>query len=306
MSLPTSCPLCTAGSQDQFVVTSHVFGDETHSRAFFRCSNCEVHYQFPPLTPDEEEKFYTAEFESFMESRAGTSGGWQKAEKHVDANETTRIRRMKYLQRIVDESQEILEVGCSSGFMLFPLQKKGKRCVGIEPSGVFSEYVSRNEIPVFHSVDELVNSHSNVQFDLIMHFFVLEHISAPLDFLKLQLSMLKPGGRIVLEIPNVADPLYTVYDIPAFERFYWSVAHPWYFSEKSINFLLSELGQGYEIIRDQRYDLSNHMVWARDGKPGGMGKFTPQLGEELEETYKASLIRNGTCDTLVAVITKNA
>ncbi|MBK6632555.1 MAG: NAD-dependent epimerase/dehydratase family protein [Betaproteobacteria bacterium] len=38
--------------------------------------------------------------------------------------------------------------------------------------------------------------------------------------------------------------------------------------------------------RDQRYDLSNHMVWARDGKPGGMGRFTPQLGAEVEDAYR--------------------
>ena len=138
----------------------------------------------------------------------------------------------------------------------------------------------------------------------VLYFFVLEHIADPLDFLKMQLSLLKPGGKIIFEIPSAADPLYSVYDIPAFERFYWSIAHPWYFNEVSTHCLLKKLGATYNIIREQRYDLSNHLVWARDGKPGGMGRFTDTLGEELEDNYKQALIKAGNCDTLVGIVTK--
>ncbi len=102
-------------------------------------------------------------------------------------------------------------------------------------------------------------------------------------------------------MPNAADPLYSVYDIPAFERFYWSIAHPWYFSDRSLHYLLTRIGHRYEVRHDQRYDLSNHMVWARDGRPGGMGRFTAQLGDELERVYKQELIRVGKCDTLIGL-----
>jgi len=53
--------------------------------------------------------------------------------------------------------------------------------------------------------------------------------------------------------------------------------------------MLDKLDSEYEIILDQRYDLSNHLTWARDGKPGGMGKYTSLLGKELEEEYKIPL-----------------
>ncbi|CAM8663893.1 SmtA SAM-dependent methyltransferases [Oxalobacteraceae bacterium] len=305
MALPDRCPLCSAGQECQSVVTRHVFGDTSAARAFFNCSACDVRYQFPGLTPDEESRFYAAEFEDFMASRSGESGGWLKTENHLLANEPTRIRRMKYLAPYLKESTEILEVGCSSGFMLYPLEEAGQRCTGIEPSGVFSEFVRRRGLPVYQSIAELRHRAPQAKFDLILHFFVLEHIADPAAFLKEQLALLKPGGRVVFEIPNAADPLYSVYDIPAFERFYWSVAHPWYFSEPSLNFLLNQLGEKYEVLRDQRYDLSNHMVWARDGRPGGMGRFTPKLGNEVEESYKRSLIRSGNCDTLVGIIQKS-
>lgn len=305
MALPKKCPLCHAGGERQSVVTPHVYGDnEGRGHAFFHCENCDVRYQYPGLTPEEEARFYAAEFEGFMASRSGSVGGWHKAEEHIIANEPTRQRRMKYLDPHLVKGSSILEVGCSSGFMLFPLTQSGHVCKGIEPSGVFSEFVKNRGLTVYDSLAQLQESEPNALFDVILHFFVLEHIANPIDFLKTQLKLLKPGGKIIFEIPNAADPLYSVYDIPAFERFYWSVAHPWYFSEDSLHYLLKQIALPYEILRDQRYDLSNHMVWARDGKPGGMGRFTETLGSELEDGYKQSLIRSGKCDTLVGVISK--
>jgi SAM-dependent methyltransferase len=290
----------------QNVVTPHVYGGK-QGQAFFRCSACDVVHLYPRLTPEEESRFYAAEFSSFMSSRSGSIGGWEQPERHILANQATQARRMKYLHPYVFRPGKILEIGCSSGFMLYPLVEIGHSCVGIEPSGVFADYVRSRNIECFDNLDNLVQSNSyHSSFDLIMHFFVLEHISYPEDFLRKQLQLLKPGGTVVFEIPNVADPLVTIYDLPEFERFYWSVAHPWYFSETSIEFLLKSLSCDFEIKREQRYDLSNHMIWARDRKPGGMGRFTSIWGETVENLYKQSLIDTGLCDTLVGIIRKSS
>jgi 2-polyprenyl-3-methyl-5-hydroxy-6-metoxy-1,4-benzoquinol methylase len=305
MALPDTCPLCAASSGRQSVVTAHVFGAQGRGHTFFHCATCDVRYQYPGLSPKEESSFYAAEFEDFMASRSGNKGGWHKAEEHIVANESTRQRRMKYLASHLTAGSSLLEIGCSSGFMLFPLAQAGHNCTGIEPSGVFNEFVKNRGLTVYSSLTQLQKAAPKAQFDVILHFFVLEHITDPVAFLNTQLALLKPGGKIIFEIPNAADPLYSIYDVPAFERFYWSVAHPWYFSEDSMHYLLNQLGQSYEILRDQRYDLSNHMVWARDGKQGGMGRFTETLGLELEESYKQALIRIGKCDTLVGIINKD-
>ena len=152
MSLPKKCPLCGAEREKQKVVTSHVYGDKLNSRAFYHCPNCDVRYLHPSLTPEEEAEFYAAEFEGFMAGRSGASGGWQGAENHVLANEPTRIRRNKYLAPYIFEGASVLEVGCSSGFMLFPLIKEGHICIGIEPSGLFSEYVKNQGVVVYPSL----------------------------------------------------------------------------------------------------------------------------------------------------------
>lgn len=306
MALPEKCPLCQSGLEYQSVVTTHVFGNiSNQDRSFFHCEECDVRYQYPSLSRDEEAQFYANEFESFMAGRSGEEGGWHRPEKHIAVNELTRQRRMAYIEPHLNGAAHILEIGCSSGFMLYPLRDSGHICVGIEPSGVFSEYLKYRDIDSYDSLNKLQASKPRERFDLILHFFVLEHIADPVMFFQAQLELLNPGGKIIFEIPNVADPLYTVFDIPAFERFYWSVAHPWYFSENSLRYLLDKIEMPYQINGDQRYDLSNHLIWARDGKPGGMGRFGEVFGQEVDSAYKQALIKSGNCDTLIGIITKN-
>jgi len=305
MAIPHKCPLCKASSHYQNVETTHVYGSSIDvSRAFFHCQYCDVRYQYPRLTKIEEKKFYKAEFENFMSSRSGSSGGWQKAEDHIYANKSTVTRRLKYLKEYIKKPSSILEIGCSSGFMLYPFIKKNYSCEGVEPSGIFSNYVKSKGINIYSSVSDLRNKNPNKKYDFIFHFFVLEHISNPYEFLSDQITLLKKGGKIIFEIPNVADPLYSLYKISAFEKFYWSIAHPWYFSEKSLSFFLDQVGLKYKIIRDQRYDFSNHMIWARDGKPGGTGYFSNKISKSFEKYYKKMLISSGRCDTLIGIISK--
>jgi SAM-dependent methyltransferase len=304
MAIPQECPLCGRPSDEQNVITRHVYGGKP-GQAFFRCERCDVSYLFPRLSPEEEKRFYAAEFSNFMSGRAGTAAGWEEPAKHVQANAWMVSRRMKYLASRLPAKGKVLEVGCSSAFMLYPMVERGLECVGVEPSGVFAEYVRSRGINCYDSVEDLVAAGQYRDgFDLIFHAFVLEHISTPVAFLQQQLDLLKPGGQLIFEIPNSADALLTIYDIPAFERFYWIVAHAWYFSQRALEYLLGTLNLPYEILLDQRYDLSNHLVWARDGRPGGMGRFTPKFGQELEDQYRQALVASGHCDTLVGIITK--
>jgi len=299
------CPLCKFKNKKKIIVANRVYGDKKKRRKFFLCENCEVRYMHPRLTKIQEKKFYKKEFESFMNKRSGTSGGWLNAEKHVKKNYETFQRRIKYLKKYSPKKNkmDICEFGCSSGFMLYPFKKKGHNCFGVEPSGFFKNYLKKNEIQIIE--EENFSKKNNQKFDLITHFFVLEHVSDPINFLNNQLNFLKKGGKIIFEIPNVSDPLHTLYNIDSFEKFYWSIAHPWYFSYKSLQFLLKKLKKPFKILLDQRYDLSNHLTWLMEDKPGGIKKYSKLLGPKLEKKYKDNLYLKKKCDTLVGIITNS-
>jgi 2-polyprenyl-3-methyl-5-hydroxy-6-metoxy-1,4-benzoquinol methylase len=304
MSLPKKCPLCRASSQEQKVQTSHVYGGNGE-HAIFHCQKCSVRYLFPGLSEEKEIELYAKEFESFMSVRSADNAGWEQPERHVQANQSQIDRRMTYLEGLLPAQGKILEVGCSSGFMLYPLKEKGWDCVGIEPSGVFGDYVNSKGIPCFSSLEDFkaTGNHQGT-FDVIMHFFVLEHIRDARGFIQAQLELLKPGGFLVFEMPNANDPLSMIYDLDAYERFIWVISHHWYFDKSSLFYLLNGFDLSSEVRLDQRYDLSNHMVWARDGKPGGMERFTAKLGPQIEIAYKKALVDSGYCDTLIGIVRK--
>lgn len=304
MAIPTSCPLCAAAADQQSVVTNRVYADDG-ARAVFHCGRCDVRYLFPGQSEEEEARFYAKEFESFMAGRAAPGAGWEGPERHIAASEAERRRRMGHLENLIAPGSRVLEFGCSSGFMLYPLADAGHRCVGIEPSGVFSDYVRGRGLPCYRSLDELIAAEgAQASHDLILHYYVLEHVRDPVQLLRRQLALLKPGGKIVFEVPNANDALTTVYDIAAYARFIWVVAHRWYFSEQSLTHAMRAAGGSGEVGLDQRYDLSNHLVWARDGKPGGMGRFTDILGADVENHYRRALIQARRCDTLIGIVTR--
>lgn len=303
MALPTACPLCHQNAARQRVVTSRVYAGEGE-HAVFHCQACDLRYLYPGLSAADEMRFYAKEFESFMAKRSAAGAGWELPDSHVAANESQRVRRMAHLEPFLSRSQDILEIGCSSGFMLYPLRDKGHRCVGVEPSGVFADYVREKGLACFDSFESFKADNADARFDLILHYYVLEHIGDPLAFLKEQFELLRPGGTIVFEVPNARDALSALYDIPEYERFIWVISHRWYFSGQSLRALLARCGGDAQVGFDQRYDLSNHLIWARDGKPGGMGRFAQLLGEDVDRAYRNALVRGGYGDTLIGIIRK--
>jgi SAM-dependent methyltransferase len=305
MGVPQNCPLCNAGNEAQFPVSRHVWGGEP-TQAVFRCESCDIAYVHPRMTEEQYKTFYESEFEDFMARRAGPGGLWHDPEKHVQKNEPERLRRMRTLEKLLPEkSGRILELGSSSGFMLFPMAEMGFDIISVEPSLQFSEFIRSRGITCFNWTEDLLDSDAlGDGFDLIMHFGVLEHVNDPEYFIRQQWDMLRPGGKIMMEAPCADDALLTVYDIPELEKFYWVLAHYWNFSAKSLGQLINKMELKYEIRLDQRYDLSNHLAWAQDRKPGGAGSFTGIFGPEIEEQYKQALIGAGHCDTVVAILTK--
>ena len=294
---PDACRLCQARHSDFEVVGDQVYGGREDQK-FYRCPDCDVAFLFPPPVEAEEAKFYAGEFEKFMEGRAGNARDWTGPEAHIASNQDQVSRRMPHLEAHLGRpGLRLPELGCSSGFMLLPLQERGVEVSGVEPSGLFTRFVRSRNIPVYDSLEQFQErSRDAGDLDLITHFFLLEHMRDPLSFLKQGLDQLKPTGKMFFEVPSRDDPLVTIYDIPAFQKFYWSVAHHWYFNRSSLTFLLDQLQCEYELIPEQRYDLSNHFWWALAGKPGGMGKFSTQFTPELDKSYKESMRRTGHCD----------
>lgn len=304
---PNHCSLCKKEIESIDIVGDFVYGG-TNKQKFYQCSSCDVAFLYPPLSEDDEKKFYAGEFERFMGKRCENGFDWSGPEAHIKSNFVQYKRRMRFIEDLIESKKRVLEIGCSSGFMLYPLKEKGLDVVGVEPSSQFTDFLQSKGVPSYDSLDVLLNDIGHEMFDLTLHFFVLEHIRNPIDFLNDALKTVKPGGHLVFEIPSREDPLVSIYNVPAFHKFYWSVAHNYYFNRKSLEYILRKVAEKvditFDIIGEQRYDLSNHITWMLEGKPGGQEKYSSFFTPELEKSYTECMINNGHCDTLIGRIFK--
>jgi SAM-dependent methyltransferase len=127
---------------------------------------------------------------------------------------------LKDLQR----SQWVLEVGSGSGAFLKQLRDRGIKAMGIEYSEVAVAASQAAGLQVENkSLQDLALDHAG-QFDAICSFQVLEHVVDPLGFLQAALALLKPGGRLLLAVPNRQSFLshhYNVMDLPPHHMTRW-------------------------------------------------------------------------------------
>ena len=206
------CRVCGISGESQTIRANNVFGGKDEHN-FWQCSECNAIYLSPPLTVSEEKYFYKKEFEKYMSTRVGDHRDWSNAERHIKTNQDQVDRRWKFLENHIFKDMNVLEIGCSSGFMLDKFKSNDCNVVGVEPSGEFLEFIKKNGHIAFETIDEVKE-----KFDLICHFFVFEHIANPFEFLEKQLTMLNERGVIVAEIPSATDPLTSVYDIDVNSR----------------------------------------------------------------------------------------
>ena len=108
------------------------------------------------------------------------------------------------------------------------------------------------------------------KFDIICAFQVMEHVDDPITFLKSIKNCSKKGTKIFIEVPNLYDPLLSVWNIPFYKKFYYHSAHLHYFTKDSLKKIASDVGFKESQIKInfiQDYNLLNHLHWLMNDEP---------------------------------------
>jgi 2-polyprenyl-3-methyl-5-hydroxy-6-metoxy-1,4-benzoquinol methylase len=105
---------------------------------------------------------------------------------------------------MLPQASSLLEVGVGHGHFLQAARQQGHNCYGVELNAHAARHVRELGFEVFeNTLDNLSNLFPG-RFDAICSFQVLEHVPNPLVFLEGMMNMLKPGGRLILSVPNAA------------------------------------------------------------------------------------------------------
>lgn len=113
----------------------------------------------------------------------------------------------------INTNDKVLDVGCGEGNFLKALYEKNiKNCCGIDQSSASLVFSHTDNIPIYNETIETFSSKNKETFDLIVCFQILEHITEVHSFMSSCLHALKPGGKLVIAVPNNNPYLYR-YDL---------------------------------------------------------------------------------------------
>ena len=110
--------------------------------------------------------------------------------------------------QLIGSSKRVLELGPATGYFTRELVARGCRVVAVEVDPAAAEKVRQHaeRVIVGDLADpEVIGSAVDAEgFDVVVAGDVLEHLPDPLRVLRACRAALKPGGYVVLSVPNIA------------------------------------------------------------------------------------------------------
>lgn len=135
----------------------------------------------------------------------------------------------------IPKDAKILDIGCGTGTFLYFLKELGyHNVIGLEisPQAV---RVAKEELGIeVYNRDFSNHNLPHESFDVIVGTALMEHMINPLMAIKEAAKLLKPGGLIYLNTPDLK--------AMNFRRTFFKFVHPYYFTQITLSSLLQQAG----------------------------------------------------------------
>lgn len=113
----------------------------------------------------------------------------------------------RYMVELVGSNKTVLDVGCATGYLAQTLNAFGNTVSGVEydpeAAKTAEQHMVRVDVADLDHAD-LVEIADGRTFDVVVFGDVLEHLRDPIPTLRQSRHLLKPGGYIVISIPNIS------------------------------------------------------------------------------------------------------
>ena len=202
--------------------------------SYLKCSNCRVHQLHPFPSLEELKQAYPDHYTAFLGEK-GDRGALYRLMSW--ASEKTFNRSFR---KLIYPGSAVLDVGCGNGEFLLKLKKLGAtRLVGIDFSRTAVELCNSRGIETFQGIFTDYQQQAQ-SFDGIFMNNYIEHVLNPKAELQQAYKLLKPGAKLIGELPNFAS-----IDRKLFGRFWGGnhvPRHTFQYDPQSLRDLLAEAG----------------------------------------------------------------
>jgi SAM-dependent methyltransferase len=229
------CPVCGSSNlRDKLQVQDKSVSQEMFT--IVQCQDCE--FQFTNPRPDAAHigKYY--ESPAYVSHNSGAHGLVNRLYKL--ARFFTVRQKVAFITKLNGNNPgRLLDYGCGTGHFLAGAKEKGWQVTGLEPSTrARQEATERVGQPIQDA--SVLAGLAPSSFDVVTLWHVLEHVHTLNSTLDQLIAVLKPGGTLLLAVPNVESldaqhyrQDWAAYDVPR---------HLYHFSPSTMKRLLAEHG----------------------------------------------------------------
>jgi SAM-dependent methyltransferase len=239
------CPVCDSRAGVP------MYGIEGLPHRLIRCDECGLGRLTPLPSPQELAKFYPQEY-------YGSPGAKFEplTEAVVRFIGTVHVRS---LSKSLPSDARILDVGCGRGVLLSSLADRGHEVHGMDVSETaLAGADPRAQFKVAGCLTEC--DYPDRHFDQVILWHVLEHLTNPREVLAEIHRILKPGGQVIVAVPNFSSlqaewsgPAWFHLDLPR---------HLYHFPVEGLRRLLERTK--FDIAREQHFSLrQNPFGWVQ-------------------------------------------
>lgn len=251
-----ACNLCGSDQMIPVIVGRDRLFHPDSTFNVVRCADCTLAYLNPRPDAEELGAYYPLEYHAGVRDY------------HDSPCSTMQVGLGIWLRRRTPPfvpGGRLLDIGCSGGGYLLEMRKRGWEVHGVEMDPDVRRFEQLGLSVRSGLAEVALAEFPDEHFDVVTSWHVLEHVFDPSRVLSEAYRILKPGGVLMLEVPNFDSLDRRVL------RTYWAALelprHLYHFTPKTLGALLQKAGFRESVIRGVPYalslTLSLQLIWNR-------------------------------------------
>ena len=289
------CPCCGSNHiAEALTVKDYTVSGQTFS--VWHCGDCT--FRFTQDIPDIQHigAYYQS---ANYASHSDTKEGLVNRVYHMVRNYTLQGKRKLVQQTTGLQQGALLDVGAGTGYFANTMQQAGWQVTGLEPDHS-ARMVAQGKYNLTLQEPGVLYHLEDNRFDAITMWHVLEHVHDLDGYLRKFHKILKPGGKLIIAVPN-----YTSHDAQVYKA-YWAAydvpRHLYHFSPQSINVLAAAKGFSVKAYKPMWFD-SFYVAMLSEQYKNGKGNLLRALWNGLVSNLK-TLGNAKNCSSVIYVLAK--